>query len=138
MGPRSRGQSELIGIVLLIGVITTLFFGVGFVVLSEWQSQANDEKRVTVASTVTADNVTLEHQGGDPIDAADVRIVLGGDSEEEYALENTSQQRGDDEGRFEPGDRWVVSHSVSGDTVRLLVVHDPTNSVLHSETTGID
>lgn len=137
MGPPHRGQSEVIGVILLVAVIVTLVFGVGFVALSDLQSQTGDEQRVNIVSNTTASNVTLEHQGGAALDSEDVTLIISDDSEERYTLGNATQEQGADTRRFEPGDRWTRSHTVSGETIRLVVVHDPTNSVLHDETTVV-
>lgn len=137
MGPRSRGQSETIGVILLIGVVVTLVFLVGFVVFGDFQSQVSDDQRANIDSTTTVDNVTLDHRGGDSMDAADVTVIVSGTDEESGALEDGTLERGTDSGRFDPGDRWTWDHSVSGDTLRLVVVHDPTNTILHEDTTVV-
>jgi flagellin-like protein len=130
-----RGQSETVGIVLLVGVVVVLVFGIGVVFIAEWQAEADDTKRVHVASDVTATSVILEHEGGDSLVAGDVLVILRGESEERATLADGSftQERGIDDTRFAPGDRWNGTHGVTGDPVRLLVIHEPSDVVLHTE-----
>jgi len=63
-----RGQSELIGIALLTGVIVTLIFDVGATVIADWQSGAEDGQRAAIQSDVTATGWTIEHMGEDSTD----------------------------------------------------------------------
>jgi flagellin-like protein len=131
MSDTRRGQSEVIGIVLLIGVVTVLVVGVGAVLISDLYQ---DEERsvAAVESNVTAQTVTLDVRGGDRIPASDIRVILRGD--EEYRLQlvtNLSLRRGESNDTFAPGDKWQGVNPIDSGSVTLLVVETSSSAVLH-------
>jgi flagellin-like protein len=131
MSASRRGQSEVIGIVLLIGVVTVLVVGVGAVLISDLYQ---DEERsvAAVESNMNAQTVTLDVRGGDRIPASDVRVILRGD--DEYRLQlgtNLSLRRGESNDTFAPGDKWQGENPIDGGSVTLLVVETRSSAVLH-------
>ncbi|MFO7833658.1 MAG: type IV pilin, partial [Halohasta sp.] len=120
-----RAQSESVGVILLTAVITLTVTGAGAVVLSEWQADIEEGPMADIESEATPIDVTLDHRGGDTLSPNETTIRLVG-VEENMSLENplapgTSSNKTFDDpilnGRFE-----------------LLVIHDPTETVVHSET----
>jgi PKD repeat protein len=130
MEPRTRAQSETVGVVLLTGVVLLVAVGVGGVVVSNVVSQAEDAPSVNVEGQATTQYVTIDHAGGDGLATADVAVVLDGARRERYSLGSFTQRVGDDGSRFEPGDTWRRANDVDGGRIRILVVHEPSNTVL--------
>jgi len=128
---RSRAQSEVVGVILLTAVVVVLVGVAGGIFLSN-AFDDDDEPLISVESTLTADRVTLAHNGGDTVDADDVEVVLRrADSTDRITLsafDNTSGEQ------FEPGSDWDTSVSLTAGTVQLFVVHTPSNTVVHEET----
>jgi len=132
MSDARRGQSEVIGIVLLVGVVTVLVVGVGAVLISDLLQ--NDEQTVaSIESDVTAQNITLEVTGGDTIDASTVDVIVrSGDDEYRLGLAaNFSLRRGGSNQTLEPGDRWQGATPITSGELRLLVVDTDTGALLH-------
>ena len=130
---RPRGQSEVVGVVLLTAVVLVLVTLVGAAVLFQWESETEDDPRVAVESELTETTLTVRHQGGDRLPAASVRVALRGNASADVALADFSDGAGD---RFEPGSTWRHD-AFAGDiesVVIVLVIHDPSNTVLHEET----
>lgn len=126
-----RGQSEVIGIVLLIGVVVTLVFGAGMVLFADWQSETEREHRMNVESDVTAVGMTLEHMGGASAAADELEIVLQGDVEKRLSVDefDTAGER------FEPGDSWDNSfEEVKSGIVDVLLIRTDSNTVVHEAT----
>ncbi|WP_253738906.1 hypothetical protein [Halohasta salina] len=124
-----RAQSESVGVILLTAVITLTVTGAGAVVLTEWQADLEQGPIADIESDATPINVTLDHRGGDTLSPNETTIRLVG-VDENISLESplapgtSSNETFDDpilDGQFE-----------------LLVIHDPTETVVHSETYDFD
>jgi len=129
---QGRAQSEVIGIVLLVGVVTVLVLGAGSVVLSNLV-QSDDRPLATIESSATATNVTIEMRGGDRFSAADVAVIVRNGTETRLGLAAEFRQiSGADNGTLEPGDRWRDrSYTPPSGEFRLLVVDTDSGTVLH-------
>lgn len=131
MGPRSnsqRGQSETIGVVLLLAVVLTLLVGAGAVLIADWYADTERDTQVAVDSNLTETNLTLRHMGGDPLDPADVRVVVR-EADEDLTLADPNVNGTAD--RFEPGSIWEYSFSSLPDEVTVQVFDTSTNTLLH-------
>lgn len=128
-----RGQSEVIGIILLVSVVIVLVTLAGVIVIGDWQSTADEETpRISVESDLESTELTIRHQGGDSLPAGDVQVLLEGDTNRAYSLEEF-----DGPGElFEPGTVWRQDFSddpLDG-TVELLVLHRDSGTILHETT----
>jgi flagellin-like protein len=131
MSDARRGQSEVIGIVLLVGVVTVLVVGAGAVLISDL-FQDQQQAAASIESEVTAQNITLDVRGGDRIPASNIRVILRGD--DEYRLQlgtNLSLRRGESNETFAPGDKWQGGNPIDSGRVTLLVVETRSSAVLH-------
>jgi len=129
-----RSQSEVVGVVLLTGVIVVLVAVVGVAIFAQFESETEREPRVTITSELTNDdqNLTLAHAGGDRFDAADVRVNLRGDADEQLRLSDGTFVAGRDSTAFEAGDIWTYNHGLSSDDdLRVVVVDRDSGSVIH-------
>jgi flagellin-like protein len=127
-----RGQSEVVGIVLLIAVVTTLVIGAGAVVIADWQSQTDQETLVNVQSNLTATELTLQHMGGETLPPEDVLVVLQG-ADRELRLDDSGFSATPD--RFERGSTWEYSSfspPLDGE-ITLRVFDTSGNTLLHEK-----
>jgi len=125
-----RGDSEVVGMVLLIAVVvigvTLLTASALFVVPTE------DEPQTDVAANVTETRVHVNHTGGEVVDADELSVVVR-DGDDEFrgdGIDGVGDQ-------FEPGEGWSADHTTDlsvddGDQVRVLVVHDNRTLLLDS------
>jgi flagellin-like protein len=130
---RERGQSEVLGAVLLTGIVVVLVGTAGVFFFTDL-NEDDEQLLANIEGEVTAERIALTHNGGDSFDSEEIGVVLTGDSERELGLKSdfSTSQSSDN---LVPGDDW--QHNTSGNLIlgsgRLLVIHEPTNTVLLSE-----
>jgi PKD repeat protein len=129
----ARAQSEVIGVVLVTGLVVLVSVGAGAVVISNVMSQAEDVPSVNVEGGATTESLTIQHAAGDGLLSSEVAVVVDTGRRTRYPLSDFSQQTGDDPSRFDPGDAWRLDVAIPGDSVRVFVVHEPSNTVLDEE-----
>lgn len=127
-----RAQSEVVGVLLLTGVIVVAVGLVGTFVLSSMDTTSEPETHVDVA--VGSSTVTVTHGGGAALAATDVTLVFGGGGS--VGLETTTELLGDGDDRFEGGERREASHGASG-VLEVTIVHEPTNTVIERTTADV-
>ncbi|MFC7133314.1 PKD domain-containing protein [Salinibaculum sp. GCM10025337] len=132
-----RGQSELIGVILLTGIIVILSVAVGTVSVSNLSSQAAADPLVDIGANATTQQVTVQHMGGEKLAVSDVTVILRGTNSERYPLETFTQRSGDDATRFEPGDEWQRTHGITGDRMTVLLVDEKANAIVDTTTVPI-
>lgn len=140
MSSRTRAQSEVIGVVLLTGVVVAL---VGISATLLFSGAFGDEDRrdlVSVDSDLTAEtlsNVTvhIEHAGGKSYDASTIDVVLNGASSQRIALSAFDNTSGD---RFSPGTAWATTVPPFQGDVQLFVIHRPSGTVVHDARYFVD
>ncbi|WP_338737618.1 hypothetical protein [Haloplanus salilacus] len=132
-----RAQSELIGVVLVVGLVVVGVSAVGLVVVTSQEERAAAQKApVDVAGDVGDGWATATHRGGPGVPRSDLALVLeSGGSERRYTFDDPAVTlTGDGDDVFEGGESVNVSHSYEG-TVRLRVIEtsEPTR-LLYEET----
>lgn len=127
---RSRPQSEVIGVLILTGVIILLLALVGLFAFSTFDT--GDEPTVRLDATVDSNAVTIVHDGGDGMKTTDIEVVLGGDVDTRVGLETLNERQGDGDARFEPSEIRRRTHGAT-DTLTVEVVHEPSNTVLFQD-----
>ncbi len=125
-----RAQSETVGVLLITAVVIILVASVGFVLTSNVMSQMETGPQITISGEASQDDLTVYHLGGARLEVSELDVVLRGDSTERYPLSSFTQRRGSNETWFERGDRWQREHGLSGDSVEVLVVHTPSETVV--------
>jgi PKD repeat protein len=104
----------------------------GAVVLSGVADDADRGSAPLVDATidVTATEISVVHNGGDTVALSELTVVARGDTRtKRYALDSENVS-GNDDGEFNPSDRFERDHDLVGPTVDVLVVHDASNTVL--------
>jgi len=135
-----RGQSSLIGTILLTAVVIILVSTVSFVVLSEQQKRIDrSEPNIALTTELDSGSLLISHAGGQSYPFNQLRVELQTDSaEERYDLSDTSQWTAtdtDSDTRFEPAERISISYSLSGQ-IRVRVytrTEQGTNFILYDE-----
>lgn len=125
----NRGQSEVVGVILLTAVMVILIALVSGFVLSSVDT--TNEPTLSIAVGVESGTFDLAHDGGDALGATDTVVIVGQDGTR-ISLDEFPEPQGDGDGRFEPGEIRNHSHSAS-DVLRIDVVHEPTNTLVHSD-----
>lgn len=130
VGGVSRGQSEAVATVLLLAIVVILVSSVGYVVLGT--IEPDDSPAVDVRATVTDSTLALTHWSGDGLPGDDLTVVVRyGGVEERYDFAADGGYGAD--ATFDAGDEWRLDGGVpyaAGDRVEVLLVHDPSNTVL--------
>jgi len=132
-----RAQSDTLGVVALAAVALVLAAGIGVFLLSDLTG--DDEREPVIASidsSVTDDRLTISHDGGDILDPEAVSVLVDGNQTEgTFALASSPEASEE----FAAGDSWLVGPGLNlTGQFRVVVVHDPTNAVLHEETYTVD
>jgi hypothetical protein len=126
---RRRGQSEVLGPVILLGLIVIAASILGVFVFGSF-GDTDEQLLANLQGNVTTDGITLDHEGGDTFEPENVEVLLQGDTEVSLML-GDDFTTGDGAGTVAPGDTWRhTTGGFYGGEFRLLVVHEPTNSIL--------
>lgn len=129
-GSRCRGQSETIGVVLLTAVVVLTIAVTGSFLLS--QVAVPTEPQPNLVVEVNASALAVEHDGGDSLPLEDLTVILAGDVEDQRGLAAFSEEQGNDNDRFEAGERRADAHTAT-DSLTVRVVHEPSNTLLVGE-----
>jgi FlaG/FlaF family flagellin (archaellin) len=128
-----RGQSHLVGIILLIAVVIIVVSSAGAVLLSNWESTSSDQPNVDVTSNLSTTELRIAHLGGDEVPAGEITVRLEGAVTARRSLEAFDTQAGPAFGR---GTVWTddpaIDPTASG-VVDVVVVHEPSNTILHEQ-----
>lgn len=123
----ARAQSEVIGVVLQVGVIVILVTLVGVVTLGQVDTTA--DPLADLQTEVNAAHLTVTHAGGDEFAVDDLRVVLDGESGVRQFTVDAANVTGSD-GTFEFSDEYARTHGLDDGPVTVRVVHVPSNTVV--------
>ncbi len=131
----TRGQSGTVAVVVLVAVVLAAVALAGAFVL-DFSGNSGDEPVITdVDSSLEAGELTVRHGGGDTLDPTEVSVVAGATSGRTHRLASLAGIGPDQQ--FTAGDAATLDLSAGslppGGELRVVVVHEPTNSVLHEE-----
>jgi hypothetical protein len=126
----NRGQSTTVATVFLVAVLLIVGGSIAYAANRVVADAQRDPVSAAVTADVDGENVTVTHESGDELAAADVDLVLGGkDGTTRLPLDGATR-RGDGDGTLTAGETFVVGHGLTGETVTVSVVHRPSGSVL--------
>lgn len=131
-----RGQTELIGTVLLAVTLVVAVAVVGFFLLERQAQQIDSTSPDTEFSTeFKSSTIDLSHLGGERFLFDELDLILSTDSGEfRFDLETATKLQDDGDDFFENGERVRISHSVSVESRILLVDSSANGFVLYDET----
>jgi flagellin-like protein len=114
-----RAQSEVVGVILLTGVVVVLVSVVGAIVISGQQTDRGPT--ADIIATTDGNDLILKHAGGGRMAVADIDVYIADGTTTRYDLTAFTEQVGDGDGRFDPGERRQLTLSQRG-RLRILVV----------------
>lgn len=134
---RGRGQSETLGVALLTAIVVILVAVIGVFLFADFTGDDEEQLLANIQGDVTAEEIILDHEGGDSFEPDDIVVLLQGDVERDLTLADENfNETGGSEGSFSPGDTWVWEDDgeppMFGE-FRMFVIHDPTNTVLFDQ-----
>ena len=123
------GVSEIIGVLLLLGISVGLFSVVYYSILST--EPAPRAPPLNVISTIDDKNLTILHAGGEPIDL-DTRIIVTVDgATSEDVIENYLDASAKSNNKWDMGEEIIYYvGDVSGKTVDVSLVENKSNSLI--------
>jgi flagellin-like protein len=126
-----RAQTNVVGVVLLVGVVVISVGTAGIVVFDDATREV-DDRVVDVRGAVTTGGVTLVHNGGDVLRTETLTLSVSVNGSPQRTGVSDGALTGSDPARFEPGERWV-NDSLSfheRSVVEVMLVDDLTGTVL--------
>lgn len=123
MLPDERAQSEVVGTVLLVGVVVITVSTLGAGLLGSVTE--DDDSRSEVSGEVATDEIRLTHRGGESLAVAALEVVVRTDDGTERISFADGALSGPDPDRFDPGETWTKSASFDeSEGVHVYLVHD--------------
>jgi len=124
-----RAQSEVVGVIILIGVVVTVVSLVSVVVLSNVAQESAPIADLRIEGDGT--DLQITHMGGDRLVATDLDVVVRGDERtKRFAVDRANLTSDDGDDRFEFGESLVREHGFGETDARVLVIHRPTNEIV--------
>ena len=125
-----RAVSPVIGVILMVAITVILAAVIGTFVLG---IAPGDDPAPSAQISIQGDaghaNVTLHHNGGDTLTMGDHSVLVNGSSEDG----NTSMT-----GSLSAGERLVVEDLATGNNSDVTLRHDPSGSIIASNTVDIE
>lgn len=131
----ARAQSDVVGTILLIGVVTLTVSMVGTGLLSSMQASTADPQ-ANLDGRVIQGNLTLVHRGGDSLNETELQVRVANDTVAPVTdFEDGEIVRGTDDGLFERGEQWRNTTTIpNGSQLEVWVIHEPSDTLLYDET----
>jgi flagellin-like protein len=125
---RNRGQSPVIGNILLVAIVVILAAVISVTILGLSETVDNNPPSVSIETDIGQSDITLRHQVGDSLDPTNVEVVVDGpNATVRYPMENF---KGDPNMPFTAGTVFSLPHGVSSGTVDVRVVHEPSEAII--------
>lgn len=124
----NRGQSPVIGSVLLVAIVVVLAAVISVTILGLSETVDDSPPSVSIETNIGQSDITLRHQVGDSLDPTNVEIVVEGpQSTVRYPMENF---KGDPSTAFTAGTTFSLPHGVSSGDVDVRAVHEPSEAII--------
>ena len=137
MTDTTRGQSEVVGSLLLAAMFVITISLIGVAVLNT--VDAEKRQLTTVSVVVTTESVTVSHDGGEPMAPADLEAAVSFDGRSE----RYNAADGGVSDPFSANDQWIINTTLpydetnAGKSVSVMVIAVNTNEVLYTGTENI-
>jgi PKD repeat protein len=126
-----RGQSEVIGVTLLTGVVVIVALIVGGVIIAQ-SSSTDDGPTTDFVLDATETDAVLTHNGGDTLELSALTIIYERrETVQRFTPATTDTSDGDAE--LTPGDRVRWTHGFAPGDLTVEVVHDSSNALLFED-----
>ncbi len=121
-----RAQSELVGNVLLIGVVvvvaTVIGVGVAINFVGGGGDLGEETKRVDIQASATTETLTLSHNGGSSVNNSNILVIASnGSAETRFNIDAANITGGD--GSFDPGETLTRRHGLTGADIDVRVFY---------------
>jgi len=119
--------SPVIGVILMVAITVILAAVIGTFVLGLGNSLEQAPQAQLNAEADSGGNLSISHNGGDPIAAGDIRVTVENESDD---FTNSTFSISD--GEFSVGDSFKIDSeniSTNGDT-QVQVIHVPSDSII--------
>ena len=127
-----RAVSPVIGVILMVAITVILAAVIGTFVLGLGDSLGNSQPTAQLSVADAGDgNITIEHNGGDPVDKGDLDVVLRNDGSSVGSTETITNLTSVSEGELGVGETVRLEYSSGStqvDNIRL--VHTPSESII--------
>jgi len=135
----NRAQSEAVGTILMIGVVTFTISMIGMGMIGSMQASTEDPQ-ANLDGRLIEVNLTVVHRGGDSLNETELRVRIANDSTEPTTdFDSGEIVRGDDDGQFERGEQWRNMTSIpTGSQLEVWVFHEASDTILYDETVHRD
>ena len=98
----------------------------------------DSEPFVEIEGTLDADGLRLTHAGGDTLATSGLTVYVTNTTTRSEIDFESGTLTGDDDERFEPGERWTNESSLpTGDRLTVVLAHEPSNSVVFRGRTNL-
>lgn len=130
-----RAQSEVVGTILLVAIVVIGVSTIGSVLFLSFDGPTEPTAEVNATANATA--LELTHVAGDPIAVDELRLVVHNGTDEGRAPFTDGSIS---TGEFTVVDRWTANWTTlgidptAGEQVDVVLVHDPSNSVVYRGT----
>lgn len=135
-----RGQSEVVGEILAIGMVVIVVTTAGAYLLSDAASP-DEETLAQVTLDVSEERIELAHAGGESVATADLELTVAVNGTRQPGITWASGTVADSDGdaRFDPGERWVrTGLSLAPDArVRVTLADRDTGTLLLDRTVTV-
>ncbi|MFB6082220.1 MAG: type IV pilin [Halanaeroarchaeum sp.] len=84
----TRAVSPVIGVILMVAITVILAAVIGTFVLGLGQNVSTATPQAQLTLSADSNNITINHQGGDPIPAGEIKITVSNSSNGEIAVFN--------------------------------------------------
>lgn len=128
----TRGQSETVGAILLVAVVTLSVATFGTFYLGDI-GEGSEAPSVDASAEVTTDEVVIYHEAGEAVEESALRVTLRVDGTEWTNVTWASGTvTGTDDGRFAEGESWTWDDGTfaEGDRVEVFLADSSTETLL--------
>jgi len=139
LGGTIRAQSETLGILVIVGVVLVLAAAMAVFLLTDTGTQ--EEPRLSnVEIDATVDLISVRHEGGDRLNSEDIEVIVvtEGDRSEVNLLDDFSYRQPTVANEFQAGDEFARADGPYVGDVTVLVVHEPTETIIADEEFSIE
>ncbi|MEF8786458.1 MAG: PKD domain-containing protein [Haloarculaceae archaeon] len=126
MWSSDRAQSEMVGNILLVGVVvivaTTASIGI-VLNLTDGGPSREPTPQADFTVDVTDTEITIGHNGGDSLEASKIRLrVRTKSGEREFRMDSPNITRGNGDTVFEAGEQFQREHNLTGSEFEVRII----------------
>ncbi len=130
--PPDRGQSDVLGTILLVGITVIVITATGVFLLPSILEQVEDDQPIREFNVSTdGTNLTVQHAGGESIAPGAVTVVINGSDRRPLTEANLTDLS---DGRFDPGETAVYEGISIRANTEVAVVNTDRDVVITRET----